>query len=93
MADKETLHYQQSGQAKLKKVGSDMAVYVKEQKAIHVLNQTAYLLFELMKEPVSFDEMVIVVQEATNADEKTVRQDLKETIKQFLKHKIIQIVK
>lgn len=84
--------YVQSGEAKLKKVGKDMTLYVKDQKAIHVLNPTAYLIYEAMKDPISFDELVFVVKEVTQGDVKDIQEDLKETLDLFLKYNIIKPV-
>ena len=87
---KEDTYYIQSGNAKLKNVGNDQALYVGDQKAIHVLNQTAYLIYEAMKEPITFDELVEVLTEVTKGDETVIRDDLKETIELFLKYDFIK---
>ena len=83
--------YVQSGKAKVKTVGNDKALYVGDQKAVHVLNQTAYFIYEALQEPISFDELVEVIKDVTKGDEKTIREDLTETIELFLKHEFIKI--
>lgn len=89
-AMKEDTYYVQSGKAKVKDVGNDKALYVGDQQAVHVLNQTAYLIYEAMSEPITFDEMVEVVKGVTEGDEKAIREDLTETIDLFLKYEFIE---
>jgi hypothetical protein len=81
----------QSGKARVKDVGDQKALYVGDQKAVHVLNQTAYLIYEAMQEPITFDELVDVIKEVTKGEEKTIREDLAETIDLFLKYEFIKI--
>ncbi len=90
-AMKEDVYYAQSGKAKVKDVGNDKALYVGDQKAVHVLNQTAYLVYEAMNEPIMFDELVDVIKDVTQGDEKIIREDLKETIDLFMKYEFIKI--
>jgi len=90
MADDKETYYVQSGKAKIKDVGSDKALYVGDQKAVHVLNRSAYFIYEAMKEPISFEELVEVILEVTDGDEKAIREDLKETIALFLKYDFIK---
>ena len=91
MTEKKPAFYVQSGKAKLKNVGGDKALYVGEQKAIHVLNPTAYLMYEAIREPITFEELVLVIREVTRGDEKAIRHDLKETLDLFLKYDVVKI--
>ena len=54
------IHYKRTKKAKLKRVGGSIAIYVGEQKAIHVLNRTAHFVYECMENPVTFDELVFL---------------------------------
>ncbi|MFC2165490.1 PqqD family protein [Acidobacteriota bacterium] len=90
-AMKEDTYYVQSGKAKVKDVGNEKALYVGDQQAVHVLNPTAYLIYEAMNEPILFNELVEVVKEVTEGDEKTIREDLTETIELFMKYEFIKI--
>jgi len=83
-------YYVQSGKAKLKNVGTDKALYVGEQKAVHVLNPTAYLIYEAMRDPITFEELVLVIREVTGEEEDVVAGDLKETLDLFLKYDFIK---
>lgn len=91
MSDAATTRYVQSGPVKLKPVGRDMAVYVKEQKAIHVLNQTAFVVYQALEEPESVDHLAIALSELTLVDEATLRRDLDETIEQLLEKGLIEV--
>jgi len=84
-------YYVQSGKAKVKTVGNDKALYVGDQQAVHVLNQTAYLIYEAMSEPILFDELVDVIKEVTGGEEQAIREDLEETIDLFLRYGFIKI--
>jgi len=88
---KEDTYYVQSGKAKVKDVGNEKALYVGDQQAVHVLNLTAYLIYEAMSEPILFDEVVEVIKDVTQGDEKTIREDLTETIDLFMKYEFIKI--
>ena len=88
---KEDMYYVQSGKAKIKNVGNDKALYVGDQKAVHVLNPTASLIYEAMRDPITLDELVEVIRDVTKGEEKTIRKDLKETIDLFLKYEFIKI--
>ena len=90
MTNNEETYYVQSGKAKLKDVGTDKALYVGDQKAVHVLNQSAYFIYEAMHQPISFNELVEVIMEVTKGDEKAIRDDLNDTIDLFLKYDFIK---
>jgi len=90
MSDQESTRYVQSGIGKLKPVGQDMAVYVKKQKAIHVLNQTAFLVYQALEDPTPLDHLVSPLRELTGVDEDTLRRDLEEAIEQLLKTGLVK---
>lgn len=75
--------FARSPHARLKRVGSAMAVYVPEQKAIHVLNATAQLLFELLAEPTTLTELVQALVYATDGDPEIIAADVRATVDDF----------
>ncbi len=93
MDDQETTYYVRSDKVKTKKVGDDVALYLKDQKALHVLNQSALFIWECLKEPTSFDEILLILAEAYCANRGVMENDLRETIDLFLKYELIRIVK
>ena len=90
MSDQEPTRYVQSGTGKLKPVGRDMAVYVKEEKAIHVLNPTAFLVYQALEDPTPLEHLVIPLQELTGVEEVELRRDLEEAIEQLLKAGLVK---
>ncbi len=57
-----------------------MAVYVPEDRAVHVLNRTAQLLLEALAEPVSEDELVSVLDRLTDGDREVIAGDVRRTL-------------
>ncbi len=55
--------YKRSNQVKVKKVGNNTALYSTEQKGIHVLNETALFIWEALREPFRFDELLYMLSE------------------------------
>lgn len=87
------LYYQRIQKMKLKKVGDQMAVYIPSQRAIHVLNQTTLFLWECLKEPVTFEELLFMLTEAFKGERKTMKKDLEETLDLFLEKGLIRKVR
>ena len=75
--------FARSPDAKLKRVGQGMAVYIPDQKAIHVLNSTAQLLFELLAEPTTASELVEALVYATDGDPEIIAADVRKTLDDF----------
>ena len=84
------LHYQRIQEGKIKKVGDETAVYVPNQRAIHVLNQTAFFIWECLKEPVTFEELLFMLTEAFKGEREVMKKDLEETLHLFLEKELIR---
>ena len=78
-----------SPQVKLKTVGEATAVYIPEQQAIHVLNPTAQLLFELLAEPISSTELADALACATDGNPRTIASDVAETLDDFVEKGLV----
>ena len=57
-------------------MGNDLAIYVEAHRAIHVLSETARAIWTSLEEPLTFDELLYVMQEIFEADQETLRTDL-----------------
>jgi len=68
---------------KEKTVGGELALYVGAHRSIHVLNPTARFIWESLREPLTFEELLFVLGEAFDADPDVLREDLRETLDQF----------
>lgn len=71
-------------------VGDDVALYISEQQAIHVLNQTALFIWECLKEPATFAELLFMLTEAFEGKKKAMEKDLRETLDLFLKNGLVR---
>lgn len=67
-----------------KKVGADLALYVGAHRAIHVLNETARILWAALEEPLAFDEIFFVMQDVFEAEPDTLREDLHTAIDELV---------
>ena len=83
------MFYKQSDQVKVKKVGSNTALYVSDQKGIHVLNQTALFIWETLQEPFTFDELLYMLGEVFEGDTTKMKQDLNEILNLFLEYDLV----
>lgn len=77
-------------EVKIKPVGQSVAAFVSEQKALHVLNPTARLILEYLEEPATREELVLMLTEATDGGEESIRADLDIALDSFLAHKMIE---
>lgn len=84
------MFYRQSEKAKIKKVGSDTALYVSNQKGIHVLNETALFIWEALQDPFTFDELLYMLNEAFEGDIAKMEVDLHEILDLFLRYDLVQ---
>ncbi len=76
----------------IKPVGRSVAAFVREQKALHVLNPTARLILEYLAEPASHAELVLMLVEATDGSEQQIRADLDNALGSFLEYQLIERV-
>ena len=72
-----------SPRARIKNVGTGVAIYVPDKKAIHVLNPTAHLLFELLSEPATEAELVEALLAATDGNQATITRDISAVLREF----------
>lgn len=77
------MHFIRSDNVKEKNVGSELALYVGAQRSIHVLNPTARFIWESLREPLTFDELLFVMTEAFEVDQEVLRHDLQDVLDQF----------
>jgi len=82
--------YVQSGQGKLKKVGDETAVYVETQKGLHVLNETALLIYQAMAQPARADQVVQLLVDLTGEEPARVEGDVDRTVSLYLKYGLIE---
>jgi len=81
-----------SADVKLKQVGASTAAYVRDRKALHVLNPTARLLIEYLEEPAGFDELVLMLGEATDGSQEEIAGDLARALDGLLEQSILERV-
>ena len=77
------MRYARSSDVSEKRVGSELALYVSATRAIHVLNPTSRLIWESLREPLTFDELLFVLDESFDADPAVLASDLRTTLEQF----------
>jgi hypothetical protein len=79
------LYFVRSSQVKEKPVAGDVALYVEAHRSIHVPNATARFIWEALRHPLTFDELLFVVSEAfSGTDSAILRRDLEETLERFV---------
>lgn len=66
-----------------KTVGRDVALYVRERRSIHVLNATARFVWESLREPMTEEELALVLARAFGLDRGVAIADLHDTLSQF----------
>lgn len=84
------MFYKRSDQVKVKKVGNNTALYVSDQKGIHVLNKTALFIWETLQEPFTFDELLYMLSEVFEGDTTKMKQDLNEILDLFLEYDLVE---
>ncbi len=82
--------FRRRSDVQIKPVGRSVAAFVREQKALHVLNPTARLILEYLDEPASQEELVAMLLEATDGLEADVRADLDDALATFLENQLIE---
>lgn len=88
----ETTIYRKCADVRIKPVGRSVAAFLRDKKALHVLNPTARLLLEYLEEPAPRDELVLMLLEATDGSKAEIEADLDEAIASFLEHGLIEPV-
>ena len=81
--------YKRSNQVKIKKVGNNTALYVGDQKSVHVLNETALFIWEALQEPFTFDELLYMLSEVFEGDTTKMKEDLNEILDLFLEYDLV----
>ena len=84
------MFYKRSAQVKVKKVGSNTALYVSDQKGIHVLNETALFIWEALQDPFTFDELLYMLTETFDEDPVRMETDLHEILDLFLGYDLVR---
>lgn len=83
------MFYKRSDQVRIKKVGNNTALYLSEQKGIHVLNETALFIWEVLQEPFTFDELLYMLSEVFEGDTTEMKEDLHEILDLFLRYDLV----
>lgn len=83
------MFYKRIDQVKVKKVGNNTALYVSDQKGIHVLNETALFIWEALRDPFTFDELLYMLDETFKGDATQMRKDLQEILDLFLEYHLV----
>jgi len=83
------MFYKRSDRVKIKKVGNNTALYVSDQKGIHVLNETALFIWETVQEPFTFDELLYMLSEVFEGDTTKMKEDLHEILDLFLRYDLV----
>ncbi len=83
------MFYKRSDQVKVKKVGNKTALYSSEQSGIHVLDDTSLFIWEVLREPVTFDELLYMLSEVFEGDQAEMKDDLQKLLDLFLQYKLV----
>ena len=83
------MFYKRSDQVKVKKVGNNTALYVSDQKGMHVLNKTALFIWETLQEPFTFDELLYMLSEVFDGHSVKMKEDLHEILDLFLRYDLV----
>lgn len=71
-------------------MGDAIALYVRDQRALHVLNPTATLLFECLERPASLAALVERMRVLTDAPPATLERDLQETLDEMVRKRLVE---
>lgn len=82
--------YVRAPEAALKPVGETEALYLREQRSLHVLNPTARLLFHCLDRPSTANELAQVMEALTDASRETLERDLLEVLPELVQLGAIQ---
>ncbi len=84
------LRYRRSPEAKLKSVGDTEALYIGAERALHVLNPTARLLFHCLDRPSTVGELVALMVRLTDASSERLERDLREVLPELERIGIVE---
>jgi hypothetical protein len=84
------MFYKQSEEVRVKKVGKNTALYVSNQKGIHVLNETALFIWEALQDPFTFDELLYMLTETFDENPARMETDLQEILDLFLGYELVR---
>ena len=90
MAASPEIRFVRARETKIKHVGDTIAVYVPTGHAIHVLNPTAHLLYELLAEPVTERELSQALELATDGDPESIAGDVARALEEFVAKGIVE---
>ena len=83
------MFYRRSNEVKAKKIGKKTALYVSKQRGIHVLNDTAFFIWEVLEAPFAYDELLHMLSEVFEGDTTKMKEDLQEILDLFLRYNLI----
>lgn len=84
-SDRRPRRYERAPEAALKPVGETEALYLREQRSLHVLNPTARLLFHCLDRPSTARELALVMEQLTDASCETLERDLLEVLPELVR--------
>ena len=84
--------YVQSGKGRLKQVGDQQALSVKETKAIYVLNITAFLIYACLEQPLDWPALVELLSDLSPPDRETLEVDIDAALATLQEHQLIRVV-
>jgi len=84
-------YFIRSPNVKEKKVGEDLALYVQEDRSIHVLNPTARFIWECLKTRVTLEEILFMMEQVFKENSETLKIDLEEALSHFSDKNLIEI--
>lgn len=83
------MFYKRSDQVVMKKIGNSTALYSGKQKAIHIPNETALFVWDLLETPFTADELLYMLIEVFDGDPAEMKEDLRELLDLFLRYDLI----
>lgn len=72
--------WERSPEASLKSVGESEALYLRDRRALHVLNPTARVLLHCLDRPSTIAELVVLMERLTDAPRERLEADLNEVL-------------
>ncbi|MDX1503694.1 MAG: PqqD family protein [Thermoanaerobaculia bacterium] len=86
----ETVRYVRAPAARLKEVGGTSAVYLRDDRALHVLNPSARLVFDCLERPTSLAALALRLSELTGVERGVVERDLLEVLPDFVRRGLVE---
>jgi hypothetical protein len=85
------MFFRRSDNVKIKKVGNNTALYVSEQKGIHVLNETALFIWEILQDSFTFNELLYMLVETFEGEAAKMKEDLHQILDLFLDYGLVRM--